>query len=146
MYGCETWKNLTITDLKHLEQFQHLSCKMFLRIPKRTRSGMCESILGLTRITSEIHKQKLLFLQKLTSLPSNFTAKQVFTHRLAHYMVCPHTSTGYFPDIKSILTRYDLDIFLENYYSIGDVLFYFNTVKLRNNNDRPSPTITLVHL
>ena len=47
LYGCEKWTNIQQEDINSLHQLKHLATKVFLKLPLRTRSDMCESILGM---------------------------------------------------------------------------------------------------
>ena len=63
IYGCETWSRLTVSDVNELEKFQHYCVKKMQCLPSQSRSYMCESLLGLPKLSYEIDKRKLLFLQ-----------------------------------------------------------------------------------
>ncbi|OOZ37539.1 RNA-directed DNA polymerase, partial [Solemya elarraichensis gill symbiont] len=114
LYGCEFWNSLSRNDLRSLEVFQHFVCKLFLRLPTRTRSDMCESILGVHRITAEIDKRKLLFLHKLIVLPLNSIPKHMFHLRLFSYIIT-QKGNGFIPDICDILSRYNLTQYLTSF-------------------------------
>ena len=58
LYGCETWSHLTLHDLNELEKFQHFCVKKIQCLPWQTRSYMCESLLGLPKLSLEIDKFK----------------------------------------------------------------------------------------
>jgi hypothetical protein len=47
MYGCEVWYGLAGSEIIELERMQRFCCKMMQGLPKRTRSDMCTSLLGL---------------------------------------------------------------------------------------------------
>ncbi len=64
LYGCELWNHLTKAESDELNKLQHFIVKKIQGFNIRTRSDMCESMLGLYRITSEIDKRKLMLLHK----------------------------------------------------------------------------------
>ena len=116
LYGSETWNSMKQTDIKNIQTFQHLSTKVLLKLPQRTRSDMCESILGLQRITSEIDKRKLIFLEKLISLPPSSTPKQIFLQRLIAFTTSHgEKGTGFIKDIFQLMETYHLMPFITNY-------------------------------
>ena len=76
LYGCELWNELSISDTKKLSQLQHFLVKEMQGFVTRTRSDMCESMLGLLEIVREIDKRKLLFFCKLCHLePAKYVWK-----------------------------------------------------------------------
>ncbi|PJE77768.1 hypothetical protein CI610_03305 [invertebrate metagenome] len=119
LYGCEHWTNLTVTEISKIACFQHYAVKLILGLPRRTRSDIAESILGLFRISAEVDRRKLLFLQKMIAMDQSYLPKQIFTIRLHLYIsVLPNTPAnhkGYFPDIVKVLRKYNLLYYLETY-------------------------------
>ena len=65
LYGCETWTNMRLTDISKINQFQHYAVKLIQNLRHSTRSDMCESLVGLRKLSTEVDKRKLLFFQKL---------------------------------------------------------------------------------
>ena len=123
LYGCEIWSNLTKKDIHQLEVFQHYAAKIILNVRKSTRSDMCESMLGLNRITCEIEKRKLYFLQCLTESPPNSVSKDILIRRLIKYFECdigPIKQEGFVPDIVTILRKYELLPFIVKYTEDGN--------------------------
>jgi len=64
LYGCEMWNNFKSVDLTNLNTFQHFIVKRIQNLRPRTRSDMCQRLLGIHPISSYIDTRKLLFLQK----------------------------------------------------------------------------------
>ena len=66
LYGCETWSNMTKTDIMKLNVFQHRCLKTIQKLPIQTRSVIVESLVGIhpTCIITEIEKRKFAFLKK----------------------------------------------------------------------------------
>jgi hypothetical protein len=60
LYGCEIWNNLKNQDNSLLNRLQHFIVKHIQKLPKLTRSDICESLIhvGLNPITCEIEKSK----------------------------------------------------------------------------------------
>lgn len=54
LYGCESWNNLKEADLQVFNKFQQLEMKDIQGFKISTRSDMCESMLGIYPIISEI--------------------------------------------------------------------------------------------
>lgn len=70
---------------------------------------MCESLLGLLPISSEIDIRKLQFLGRLCELDIKTLPKRIFLHRLFSYLYSPVCKPyGFIPDIISILSKYSL--------------------------------------
>ena len=44
LYGCELWNGISCQDLQKLNTFQHFICKDILKLPRRCRSDICESL------------------------------------------------------------------------------------------------------
>ena len=78
---------------------------------------MCESLLGLPKLSLEIDKRKLLFLQRLLRMPENSATKQIFIRRLFTYLysITDRTPLGFVPDILNILAKYNLADYLNGY-------------------------------
>ena len=78
LYGSELWNNMTQSDINTINRLQHFIVKTIQGFPIRTRSDICESMLGLNRLSSEVEQANF---QKLTSptLRHNFS---IFFFRL----------------------------------------------------------------
>lgn len=117
LYGCETWSQMTASDFNELEKFQHYCVKKMQCLPIQTRSYMCESLIGIPKISLEIDKRKLFFLERLIRMPENSASKQIFIRRLFTYLnnITDRTPLGFIPDIVNVLARYNLSDYLEKY-------------------------------
>ncbi len=116
LYGCELWNGMTQSDAKLLNRHQHYIVKKIQGFPQRTRSDICESMLGLKRITAEIDKKKLMFLYKIMSLPGPAISRNIFFRKLYMFMVDSVTvNSGFVPDICKLLTKYRLEYILQSY-------------------------------
>jgi hypothetical protein len=51
-------------DISLLKRLQHFIVKHVQKLPKLTRSDICESLVGLNPITCEVEKRKLYLLRK----------------------------------------------------------------------------------
>ena len=81
---------------------------------------MCESLVGLRPITSEIDKKKLLFFEKLCNFSHDILVKKIFLFRLFTYLNDKQDkSFGYVKDIFSILHKYSLEQYLTSYLETG---------------------------
>ena len=89
LYGSELWNNMTNKDIITLNKTQHYIVKSIQGFPTQTRSDICESMLGLYRLSSEVDKRKLIFLHKLLSLPHESIAKSIFMRRYLIFVQHP---------------------------------------------------------
>ena len=116
LYGCETWSRLTAHDLNELEKFQHFCVKKIQCLPWLTRSYMCESLLGLPKLSSEIDKRKLFFLERLIRLPETTLTKQIFIRRLFSFQyITDRSPLGFIPDVIKIMEKYNILEHLHSY-------------------------------
>ena len=116
LYGSELWNDMTKTDITTLNRLQHFVAKTIQGFHKRTRSDMCESMLGLFRLSSEVDKRKLQFLHKILSLPNHTISKQIFIMKYVSFLNDRRSvKCGFIPDISKIVVKYGLQSIL-NYY------------------------------
>ena len=121
LYGCELWNGLTNTDTQRLSSFQHFVCKDVLNLPRRFRSDICESLLDILPIESEIDARKLLFLGRLCRMDSHTLPKQIFLSRLFSYVeTLSENQCGFIPDIMEIIHKYELSSFLLDWIQEGN--------------------------
>ena len=121
LFGCELWSAISKTDMQQLEIAQHFCLKFAQGLPALTRSDMATGLLGITRIEAYIDHQKLRFLGSLCRTPSDDIVSKLFTHRLFQYKSCNvQCKYGFVPDIFSILNKYGLIDYIENFISCGE--------------------------
>ena len=107
-YGCELWNDLRIQDLMELGKLQHHIVKKIQGFNNYVRSDICESMVGIYRLTAEIDRRKMLFLHKLCTMKANNLTKQIFLYKLFfHSDGTGHSCSGYIPDILTLLERYE---------------------------------------
>jgi len=98
---------MTVTDIQTLNKLQLFIVKTIQGFHYRTRSDMCEPMLGLFRLTVEVEKRKLLFLHKILSLPGNALCKQIFTTKYLFYLHDRRSvRRGFIPDICEVVQKY----------------------------------------
>ena len=115
LYGSEFWNNLTKTDADKVNRLQHYIVKRIQGFKTLTRSDMCESMLGLRKLCSEIDKRKLMFLHKILDLPSESVCQQLFYRRYFAYLNNSQSiKLGFIPDICSLLAKYNIEHLLNN--------------------------------
>ena len=120
LYGCELWNGISCQDIQRLNTFQHFVCKDILKLPKRYRSDICESLLSVLPIESEIDARKLLFLGRLCRMNCETLPKQIFLARLfSHLEKLSNTQYGFIPDILQLLANYELLPFLSSWLENG---------------------------
>ena len=89
-------------------------------MPKQFRSDICESLLNVLPIESEIDARKLLFFGRLCRMNCDTLHKQIFLARLfSHLENLANTQYGFIPDILRLLVDYDLLPFLSNWLENG---------------------------
>ena len=121
-YGCELWNNLKLQDIVEIQKFQHQIVKKIQGFNMYVRSDICESMVGLFRLTAEIDRRKMLFLYKLCTLPPKSLTKQIFLYKLFfHSDGSNNPCSGYIPDIMTLLKKYNLNQVIEKY--IKDTYF-----------------------
>ena len=116
LYGCELWNGMTQTDTNTINKFQHFIVKKIQGITISIRSDICESMLGLIRLSAEVEKRKLMFLYTILTLRSNTICQQIFVRN--YFMYLDNTSSvkyGYIPDVCKLLYKYKLQ-YIMNYY------------------------------
>lgn len=120
LYGCELWNNLKQTDFQILNKFQHFVTKDIQGMKISTRSDMCESMIGLHPIISEIDKRKLVFFGKLCKLDTNSLSKNIFLFRLYDLLQGDIKQfSGFLKDIYEILIKYNLLQYLRSFVEVG---------------------------
>ena len=118
LYGCELWNNLSPKQLSMLELAHRFCAKYMQSLPKRTNTDFVMALLDYNGIVYEIEYRKLIFFRQLCCLPTDYTVKDIFLHRLLNFdnQIC--YQRGFIPDIHRILGKYSLlpvlQLFLEN--------------------------------
>ena len=117
LYGCETWSNITKTDIIKLNVFQHRCLKTIQKLPIQTRSVIVENLVGINPITTEIEKRKLCLLEKLGNMTNENISKNIFIRTLFQYKTRNNTDCqyGFVPDIFKILSKFNLLEYIEMY-------------------------------
>lgn len=116
LYGCELWNHLTQSEIDELNRLQHFIVKKIQGFKIRTRSDICESMLGLYRLTSEIDKRKMMFLHKILTSPTETLSQTIFIRRLLLFRANPTVVRyGFVPDILAVLMKYGLTDIITNF-------------------------------
>ena len=116
LYGSELWSNMSDRDVISINKTQHYIVKCIQGFPTQTRSDICESMLGLNRLSSEVEKRKLFFLHKILTLPNDSITKGIFLRRYYKFLQYPSKiSKGFIPDIAGLLSKYHLTHLLNDY-------------------------------
>ena len=111
---------MSMSALQSAEVFHHYCLKKIQFLPKNTRSAMCQTLLGVGSLLSEIDKRKLMFFHKITLLSEDSLSKQIFLRRLFLYQHRISNSNtvnqyGFIPDLDRILTKYRLKHYLDSF-------------------------------
>lgn len=115
LYGCELWTDMRNSEILEIERFQRYIVKRIQGLPIRTRTDMCEPMLGLYPISCDILIRKLMFLYKLLSLPTDSISQLIFLRKLFLYMSDNDLVTrGFIPEICKILYDYNLHFILKS--------------------------------
>ena len=116
LYGAELWHSMTRTDIEMLEKFTRLAAKSIQQYPIRTRTDIALGMLGWLPMRARVEQRKLMFLQKLCTMPPEILARKIFDLRLNLYMLRDQKhQTGFIPDIWEILRRYQLHEYVTTY-------------------------------
>ena len=103
----------------HIPNLSTTSCETHTGFPIRTRTDICESMLGLYPISCEVIIRKMLFLHKLLSLPCDFVSHQMFLRKLYLYLTnSPVIKIGFVPDICRLLCLFELQHISNDYTSV----------------------------
>ncbi|MCG8078339.1 MAG: hypothetical protein JAY75_19120, partial [Candidatus Thiodiazotropha taylori] len=73
-------------------------------------------MLGWLPMRARVEQRKLIFLQKLCTMPPDTLARQVFDLRLNLFLLkgC-RNQLGFIPDVWDIVLKYDLSEYLHQY-------------------------------
>ena len=106
LYGSELWHNTTAEDSLKLERFMRLAAKSIQKLPMRTRTDMALGMLGWLPMSARVMQRKLMFLQKLCTMPPDTLTWKIFDFRLNLYILkgCSN-QLGYIPDILKISSK-----------------------------------------
>jgi len=118
LFGCEVWHNLSSTEMVLLERAQKYAAKLMQGFHVRTHDEIARSMLGWHSMEARIHKAKLIFLRKITSLPSNDITKQLFLYRLTDFMLINdvNPNKGFIREVWGILRYYGLCEYLRDFF------------------------------
>ena len=117
-YGCEIWYHLSVAEVDKINRTQRRIVKNIQGFSLRTRTDICESMLGLHPFSSEIDKRKLMFLHKIMSLPKDNISSQIFFRRLFLFIKSENlVVSGFISDIRvcRVLCRYNLQTILNTF-------------------------------
>ena len=106
--------------MKKLEYTHHFCLKHIQGLPARTRSDIITGLVGITSLEAYIDLQKLSFLGTLCRAgPDDIVSKLFAVRFFQHSAICTNRSFGFIPDIKRILSKYDLETYLTDYLTSG---------------------------
>ena len=116
LYACETWDFISVTELQILERAQRAVAKHIQGITRRTHNEIAIGLLGWNTIEGTIETAKLLFLQKLISIPPPSITKEIFLHQAYVYIMSNSIPTNSITSsLFQVLSKYDLEHFLMCY-------------------------------
>ena len=120
LYGAELWHCLTINDINKLERFLRLAAKYIQKLPTRTRTDIALGMLGWLPINAKVDLRKLMFLQKLCTMPAETLTRRIFDVRLQLFILRGCTNQlGFIPDILKTVEKYKLTNYLRSYMSFS---------------------------
>lgn len=111
LYGCELWNNMLNSQTQTVNKLQHFIVKRIQGFTTRTRSDICESMVGLYKLSADIEIRKLMFLHKILSQSNNCTSKNIFILRYITFASdkrARQSMLGFIPDIIRILHMYGI--------------------------------------
>ena len=88
---------------------------------RRTRSGMCLSLINWFSFESYVDEKKLSFFGRIWNLPSYAIPFRILIRRIndLKYNNNNHPNLGFTSDIVQILKKYNLLEYLDNFYDTG---------------------------
>ena len=113
------WYNMTQSDILFIERTHRFCVKFIQSIGTRTRTHIALGLLGLYSVEAEIDKKKLILFGQLCRLELYSTIKEMFLFRLCSYINKNKNQKGYFKDIYSVLTKYNLEDTVRTYVNTG---------------------------
>ena len=102
LYNCETWVNLTKSNIDQLEKIQNNSLKRLLSIPFSTPSLGLLHELRIPTVEAAIEKRKLMYLHKLYHQKDTL-ANQILMQQKSLQ------SNHFTKEIQSLLQKYQLE-------------------------------------
>ena len=106
---------MTKADIGSVNRLQHYIVKRIQGFKTRTRSGKCESMLGLRKLCTVIDKRKLMFLHKILDLPNESVCQQLFFRCYFTYINNTQgNQLAFIPDVCALLLKYNLVRLLNN--------------------------------
>ena len=117
LYGCESWNNLTESQILTLERAHRYCIKYMQGLPRQTRTDIALSLLGVYTIQSEIDFKKLILFGQFCRLSFDHWLRFVFLNRLTSFSMKGDNQLGFIPDINKLLYKYGLSHVLEFYKS-----------------------------
>ena len=116
LYGSELWNNMTQSDINSINRFQHFIVKLIQGFNVRTRSDICESMLGLYRLSAEVEKRKLMFVHKILLMSHDSITQKLFIRKYLLYIANNNNvKLGFIPDICSLLCKYNLQYLINDF-------------------------------
>lgn len=120
LYGCELWFSLCLSDQDIINRATTFAAKRFQGFPMTSHCEGALGSLGLWSTMAWVDKAKLTFFASLCRSSPSLLHKQIFIKRIYAYLggAAP-ISMGFVPDIISILQKYELYNYLEDYLNNG---------------------------
>lgn len=134
LYGCELWSDLHDDEILTLEIAHRFCLKIIQGLPKRCRSDIVLTSIGMIPIEAEIDKRKLIFLGQLCRLNNNSIVKRLFNYRLCYYFNFCSKVRGFIPDIHRICGKYGVGDVLLKYCRTGEFPSKFVWKRVVNSN------------
>ena len=107
LYGCELWI-LSKTELLLLERAQRYIAKSIQGLERRTRTDLCNGLLGGTSIEGYIDMKKLLYIGNICRLDNQLLPRRIFVTRLLMFNANRQNQIGLIPEFMRILNKYNL--------------------------------------
>ena len=77
---------------------------------------MCESMLGLYRLSAEVEKRKLMFVHKILTMSHESITQKFFIRKYLLYISDTNDiKLGFIPDICSLLNKYNLQYLINDF-------------------------------
>ena len=93
-------------------ELQHYIVKKIHGFPRRTRSNMCESIVGCYKLFSDVIIRKFVFSHTILSIDINSTTRNIYGDM--QFVTDRTVKRGFILDVCNILCKYGLHCFVNN--------------------------------
>ena len=119
LYGRELWI-LSKPELLLLERAQRFIAKSIQGLERRTRTDMCNGLLGWASIEGYIDMKKLLYIGNICRQDNQLLPRRIIVTRLLMFNANGQNQIGLKPEFMRILNKYKLTQHISNFVDTGE--------------------------